>query len=184
MLLAAGTGARAGGIAAQADSPDKAPSATLARLIANQSHIRVRLASGTTLELQRATIEGTMLVGRVATTARMAAYPIQDLSQVWRRGSAADLGLAVGAGIGFVGGAIGGVALASICIVTCGQTSGNDQLRGALVGGLVGSATVGALGLLFAIGAPAERWKSVYQAHQPRIAPIVTAHRVGVNLSF
>jgi purine-cytosine permease-like protein len=156
----------------------------LSQAITRQPLIRVRLTSGTIVELERSAIEGTTLVGRVAATGRAAAYQLEDLDRVWSRGSAVDLGFAIGAGIGFVGGAAAGAALSQICTFSCGRTSGSEQFQAALVGGLVGGVAIGTLGAIFAVATPATRWKTAYTHHQARLTPIVTTRAVGVSLTF
>lgn len=164
----------------QATSPDS----TITRLVANQKQIRIRLASGSVVELRRPRVEGTTLTGQVGSYGATAAYPVQDVSQIWRRGSSADLGFAIGASIGFMGGAALGIAVANMCILSCSNPSGSEEITAALGGGVIGGVAIGAIGALFAVAAPAERWKSVFKAEGPRITPLITGNQVGVRLTF
>lgn len=181
LFLAAVGGAGATGAAAQSADRSEAPVAILARAIANQPRIRLRLATGTIVELDRARLEGAALVGR-SRTRDSASYRVEDLEQVWRQVGAADRGMAIGAGIGFFGGALGGFALSGICAVSCSRPSGSAQLQGALVGGLVGAVAIGAVGLYAA--APSKRWKSVYKSLPARLTPVMTLDRIGIRLAF
>jgi hypothetical protein len=122
-----------------------------------------------------------MLVGQVGADGARTEYPIQGISQVWRRGSAAGTGFKIGALFGAAAGGALGVAAASICVFSC-NTSSSDRVKGFLAGGLVGGAAVGGLGALF--GAMSTSWNSVYKARGVRAAPIVTTQRLGVSLTF
>ena len=154
---------------------------TLAGAIARQERVQIQVGPRTKVELRQPSIEGTMLVGQVGADGARTEYPIQGISQVWRRESAAGVGFKVGALIGAAAGGALGVAAASICIWSC-DTSASDQVKGLLAGGLVGGAAVGGLGALF--GAMSTHWNSVYKARGVSAAPIVTTQRLGVSLTF
>lgn len=123
-----------------------------------------------------------MLVGQVGSYSSRAEYPIQGISQVWRRGSGAGEGFMIGAVIGVVTGAAVGKAAAHFCPLYCSDPSGSEELRAILAGGLMGGATVGGLGALF--GAMTTRWKSVYKTRRVSATPIITTQRLGVSLTF
>ena len=154
----------------------------LAGVIARQERVRIQVGTGSKVELRQPRIEGPMLVGQVGSYGARAEYPIQGISQVWRRGSAAGVGFKIGALVGVAGGAALGVAFANICVLYCSSPSTSEQLAGALGGGLIGGLTVGGLGALF--GAMGTRWKSVYKTRRVSATPIITTQRLGVSLSF
>lgn len=182
ILVAVASGTIAGGARAQAIGQQRPVAVELARVVAGQSRIRVRLASGTMVELRHAVVDGTTLLGRPTTGDSLVGYRVEELDRVWRRGSAARLGLAIGASVGLVGGAIGGAALANFCTFICSGASDGEVRRAAVIGGLVGGVTVGTVGLL--VGAPFGRWKTAYTAQRQRLSPIITTHRLGVSLAF
>lgn len=155
---------------------------TLVRAIARQKVIRIQAGPGGKLELRQPRIEGLMLVGQVGAESGWAEYPIEGISQVWRRGSGAGVGFMVGALIGAAGGAAAGAALANFCMFSCVSTSGSEKFAVILGGGLVGGLAVGGVGALF--GAMTTRWKSVYKARAVGITPIITPHRLGMSLTF
>ena len=155
---------------------------TLTRAIARQKLVRIQVGPGTTVELQQPRIEGPMLVGQVGADGARAEYPIQGISQVWRRGSAAGVGFKIGALVGAAAGGALGAAVANFCPVSCSSPSGSEELVAILGGGLLGGVTVGGLGALF--GAMATRWKSVHKTRGVSAAPIVTTQRLGVSLAF
>lgn len=164
-----------GDAAAQTDS-------TLVRAVARQERVRIQVGTGNKVELRQPRIEGLLLVGQVGPDSARAEYPIQGITQVWRRGSAAGVGFQIGAAIGAVGGAALGVAAANICVLYCSSPSTSEELAGALGGGLVGGLTVGGLGALFA--ASGTRWKSIYKTRGVSAKPIITPRRLGVSLTF
>ena len=123
-----------------------------------------------------------MLVGQVGADSARAEYPIQGISQVWRRGSAAGVGFKIGAVVGVAGGAAAGIAFANICGFVCSNPSSSEQLTAILAGGLLGGVTVGAVGALF--GATTTHWKNVYKTGVVSATPIITTQRLGVSLSF
>lgn len=186
IFVAVANGTISCGVAAQVADQKVSLAVDLPRLVTGQSRIRVRLASGPIVELRDATVDGTSLVGRPATIDSLVRYRVEELEQVWRRGSAAGSGLRVGAGFGFVGGAISGVAVANWCLNplggTCAQASGGDRIRAALLGGLVGGVAGGAIGLV--IAAPLGRWKTAYQNDRGRVTPIITTRQIGVGVTF
>lgn len=155
----------------------------LAGVIARQERVRIQVGTGSKIELRQPSIEGPMLVGQVGSYGARARYPIQGISQVWRRGSAAGAGFKIGALIGAAGGGAFGIAAGKggICFFSC-DTSTSNQVKGFLAGGLVGGAAVGGLGALF--GVMGSRWKSVYKTRGVSAAPIVTTQRLGVSLTF
>ena len=155
---------------------------TLAGAIARQERVRIQVGPGTKVELRQPRIEGLMLVGQVGADGARAEYPVQGISQVWRRGSAAGVGFKIGALIGAAGGGALGAAVANFCPVSCSSPSGSEELVAILGGGLLGGVTVGGVGALF--GAMATRWKSVYKTRGMSAAPIVTTQRLGVSLAF
>lgn len=161
--------------AAQTDS-------TLTRAVARQERVRIQVGTGNKVELRQPRIEGPMLVGQVGSYSARAEYPIQEITQIWRRGSAAGVGFGIGALVGAAGGAALGVAFVNLCVLSCRSPSSSEQLAGALGGGLVGGLTVGGLGALF--GTMGTRWKSVYKTRRVSATPIITTQRLGVSLSF
>lgn len=164
-----------GEVTAQSDS-------TLVRAVARQERIRIQVGAGSKIELRHPRIEGLMLVGQVGPDSARAEYPIQGISQVWRRGSGADAGFMTGAAIGAAMGAAAGIAAANICVFSCREPSGSEQLGAILAGGLLGGATVGTLGAL--LGAASGDWKSVYKMRAVSAKPIITPQRLGVSLTF
>jgi MFS family permease len=186
MLVAVATGTMASRARAQPIAEQQPVVVELSRLVAHQARIRLRLASGTMVELRDAAVDGTTLVGRSAMGDSLVGYRFEELDRVWRRGSAAGVGLAIGAGLGLIGGAIGGVALAHWCLNLfegpCPEPSGGEQVRGAVIGGLVGGGVVGAVGLL--VAAPFRRWKTAYRARPARLQPIIAIDRVGLSFTW
>jgi hypothetical protein len=155
----------------------------LAKAIAGQSRIRVRLASGSILELRGAAVEGSTLVGQTAGIDAGVRYQIEELQHVWRRGSGAGMGFTVGAALGVVGGAAAGIGLANACFgLSCSTASSGDELRAAAVGGVLGGVVVGAMGAL--VGSSFGRWKTAYKPRGQRLSPVVTTQALGVRLSF
>ena len=155
---------------------------TLAGAIARQARVRIQVGAGSKVELRHPRIEGLMLVGQVGPDSARAEYPVQGISQMWRRGSGAGVGFKIGAVIGVATGAVVGKAAAHFCRFLCREPSGSEELKAMLAGGLVGGVTVGGLGALF--GAMTEHWKSVYKTGGVSAAPIITMHRVGMSLTF
>lgn len=136
------------------------------------------------VELRQPRVDGATLTGQVGSYGATAEYPVGEVSQIWRRGSSADIGFAIGAGIGFMGGAAAGIAAANMCVFSCSSPSGSEEITAALGGGVIGGLAIGAIGALFAVVAPAQRWKSVFKMPGPRITPLVTGNRLGVRLTF
>jgi hypothetical protein len=168
-----------GELAAQAVAPGAMSDSTLTRLIAKQERIRIQVGTGKPVELLHPRIEGGLLVGQAGSSGR-AEYFIQELNQVWRRGRSPDIGFAIGAGIGFVGGAAAVSSLgSSLCTFSCKGSSGSEILKGGILGGM----TVGAFGALIGLVA-VERWRSVFKVRGLKATPIVTGQRVGVSFSF
>jgi hypothetical protein len=171
-----------GGITVPAAAQREGPPNELAKAIAGRSRIRVRLASGSIIELRDAAVEGTTLVGQSAGIDAGVRYQIEELEQVWRRGNGAGFGFTVGAALGVMGGAAAGIGVANSCFgFSCSASSG-DELRAAAVGGVIGGVVVGGIGAL--VGAPFGRWKPAYQRRGQRLSPVVTTQALGVRLSF
>jgi hypothetical protein len=172
-----------GGVTVPAAAQREGPPNELAKAIAGRSRIRVRLASGSIIELRDAAVEGTTLVGQTAGIDAGVRYQIEELEHVWRRGSGAGLGFAVGAAMGVMGGAAAGIGLANSCLGlgSCSASTG-DELRAAAVGGVLGGVLVGAIGAL--VGTPFGRWKTAYKPQGQRLSPVVTTQALGVRLSF
>jgi hypothetical protein len=168
------------GVTVPAAAQREGPPSELAKAIAGQSRIRVRLASGSILELRGAAVEGTTLVGQTAGIDAGVRYQIEELEHVWRRGSGAGMGFTVGAALGVMGGAAAGIGLANACFgFSC---SSGDELRAAAVGGVLGGVVVGTIGAL--VGTPFGRWKTAYKPRGPRLSPVMTSQALGVRLSF
>ena len=169
----------------RADAVDQEPTIVvdLAKRVAAQSRIRVRLHSGTTFSLRNAAVDGARLIGQPDDTDSLVGYQVEELEHVWRRGSAASTGLLIGGGLGLIGGAIAGVALADWCLFgSCPPASGGDRLKAAAGGGLVGAAAIGLVGAL--IAAPMKRWRTVYQGGHRRPALILSTRQIGVRVPF
>jgi hypothetical protein len=111
-----------------------------------------------------------------------AEYPVEELEQVWRRGSSTGLGLAIGAGVGLIGGAIGGAAVTQLCILGCSKLSDEQRVEFAVIGGLLGSVAGGTIGAF--AGAFFGRWKTVYKSQPHRLTPVITTQRLGINLTI
>jgi hypothetical protein len=182
IVAVAALSAFANQLVAQAVTQGASTITQLTKAVTGRSRIRVRLTSGAVVELRQPSIEGTTLVGQVATADSVTRYRVEELDQIWSRGSAAGRGLAIGAGVGAVGGAIGGVALSHLCVLSCNQPSAGEELTGAAFGALLGGLTGGAVGLLF--GAPFGQWNTAYQTHRQRVKPIVSTQRLGVSVRF
>ena len=184
ILTTLATGTISGGARAQAHGPS--PAADLAKGVANQSRIRVRLASGPTFELRDAAVNGTTLIGRSGDTDSLAGYQVEELEHVWRRGSAARQGFFIGAGLGLIGGAIAGVAAANWCLDLfgggCAPASTGRQLKGAVGGALIGGAVVGLVGKV--IASPMKRWRTIYESGHGRVTPIISTHQIGLSFAF
>ena len=172
-----------GAVTVPAAAQREGPPNELAKAIAGQSHIRVRLASGSIIELRGPAVEGTTLVGQAAGINAGARYQIEELEQVWRRGSGAGSGFVVGAGFGVMGGAAAGIALSNSCLGSafCSASDGME-LRAAAVGGVLGGIVVGAIGAL--VGTSFRQWKTAFKPQRQRLSPVVTTQGLGVRLSF
>ena len=171
-----------GRVIAQASDLRAGTTGELAKAIEGRSRIRVRLVSGAITELQTTVVQGATLVGRVASSDTAAKYQIQELEQVWRRGSAASTGFAVGALVGLLGGAVGGAAIGQICIMGCTRLSTDERVGLAAIGGLLGSVAGGTVGVL--VGASFGRWKTIYRIPRHQLTPIITTQRLGISLTL
>jgi len=134
-------GAAAGAVHAQ--TPDTAAAARkLAAEVARHGQFRIRLVSGSVVELREVRLEGTSLVATFAAPGGgPVSYPLGEVEQVWRRGSAAGRGFRIGAISGFIVGAIGGVAVTHLCLNvlgtrSCSDPSAGEQIRHAALGGV------------------------------------------------
>jgi hypothetical protein len=174
--------ASSGRVIAQASDPRAGTTGELAKAIHGRSRIRVRLASSAITELQTTVVEGATLVGHVVSRDSVVKYQIEELEQVWRRGSAASSGFAIGALVGLVGGAVGGAAVGQICIMGCSRVSTGERVRLAAIGGLLGSVAGGTVGVL--VGASFGRWITIYRTPRHQLTPIITTQRLGLSLTL
>jgi hypothetical protein len=174
--------ASSGRVVAQASDPRAGTTGGLAKAIDGRSRIRVRLVSGAITELQTTVVQGATLAGRLASSDSVVKYQIEELEQVWRRGSAASTGLTIGALVGFLGGAVGGAAVGQICIMGCSRVSADKRVGLAAIGGLLGSVAGGTVGVL--VGASFGRWKTIYRTPRHQLTPIITTQRLGISLTL
>ena len=179
MRIAAGLITILAGVGHSANAQDS----TLVRAVRHARRVRIQDATGIRVEMRQPRVVGSQLFGVAWPAGTPVDYDINEIQQIWRRGSVATAGLAVGAGIGAIGGAIMGVALANFCLWGgCPSPSAGETLGAAGVGALAGGVTLGLVGAL--IAAPFQTWKTVYKADTARVRPIVASNRVGVTVTF
>jgi hypothetical protein len=170
------------GVAVPAAAQRKGPADEVAKAIAGRSRIRVRLSSGPIVVLRDAAVDGATLVGHADGINAGVRYQVEQLEQVWQRGNAGGLGFAIGAAVGVMAGAGAGIALANSCLGLSCSASGDDSIRAAAVGGVLGGTIVGAIGWM--VGTPFGRWKTAYKSQGQRLSPLITTQALGVRLSF
>ncbi len=176
-------GATVTGAMAQTAQQVPSDSAVIARVIGEADHVRVRDARGLTHELVKPAIHGDSLRGLLADSAHTVSYPLRDVTEIRRRGSAVGQGFLIGGIAGAFAGGLLGAAAANMCpFGNCAPPSDGevvgDAAKGAIVVGMIG----GALGAI--IGAPSHRWAVVYRREVVSLRPIVGMRRVGLSLRF
>lgn len=176
-------GAGAGAAAAQEIAQSEPRGVGLAKSIAGRSRIRVRLASGLVVELQRPAVESALLIGRVGPEHSAVQYQVEEVEQVWRRGTAAGLGAGIGVGIGLVGGAITGAAITqlNVGLGSSSRFTKAERFDHALILGVLGGLAGGTVGLL--LGTPFEKWNTAFRSRR-RVLPVVTTEQFGVRLTW
>lgn len=172
-----------GVVVAQTESGEGGDVAEIAARVNHRGYVRVLLASGEIGELRAPAVRGTRLAGVDPSSGNRVEYSVGEIERIWGRGSAAGTGFLVGAALGGVTGAIGGVALAGMCIMgSCSPPSTGTQVEAAVMGGLLGGMTVGVAGLL--IAAPIHKWSTVYRIQGAAVRPVVTSNGVGLTVEF
>ncbi len=170
-------------VVAQVASYDEYRVSSLSQRINRAERIRVLFASGQVIQIEDPTVSGNRLAGVERRSQESVEYPVNEIRQVWVRGSSYLTGLAVGAGIGSFHGAIGGFAVAHSCLGLrpCDSSAGK-VVAFTTIGALAGGATVGLVGML--IAAPIPKWKTVYCGDGLRVAPAIGPHQVGLSIRF
>ncbi len=108
---------------------------------------------------------------------------LTEVHRIDFRGNSAALGSGVGAVMGVISGAFGGVAFANICIFSCANPTIGQEVKAGLIGAAVGGAALGLVGAL--IGAAIPKWQKGYERpRERRWTALLTPNTVGLQLRF
>lgn len=114
---------------------------------------------------------------------------LTEVRRIDFRGNLAAQGFGVGAVMGVISGAFGGVAFANFCpfggsvLLSCRNPTIGQEVKAGLIGAAVGGAALGLVGAL--IGAAIPKWQKGYERpRERRWTALLTPNTVGLQLRF